>query len=235
MAVLASDSFTRADENTLASPWVKPTAWATACLVSNAAAVVTASTDAWYYYSGVTWPANQYAQCRVGVVGGGGVFDAGVVCRMNASGQDGYHLNYSDGASLLLYKVTGGSFSNIAARTVAVVAGDIIRLEVMGTTPTTTLKIFLNGVQQGADVTDSSTPITSGEAGIGLFGGTERLDDFEAGNFLAPGPTINTQPQGSSAVVGATTTFSVSATTSGGTLLYQWQYSTNGGETWASA
>ena len=45
----------------------------------------------------------------------------------------------------------------------------------------------------------------------------------------SPGPTINTQPANQYANIGSTATFTVSATTSGGALSYQWQqYTTSG-------
>lgn len=44
----------------------------------------------------------------------------------------------------------------------------------------------------------------------------------------ATGPTINTDPTNQNGVVGGTANFSVTATTSGGTLTYQWQRSNDG-------
>lgn len=48
------------------------------------------------------------------------------------------------------------------------------------------------------------------------------------------GPTINTQPSNQTVTAPATASFSVAATTSGGTLTYQWQRSTNSGSSWAN-
>ena len=47
-------------------------------------------------------------------------------------------------------------------------------------------------------------------------------------------PTINTQPQPASVVEGETAQFTVSATTSGGTLLYQWQVQALGAGAWGN-
>lgn len=46
------------------------------------------------------------------------------------------------------------------------------------------------------------------------------------------GPTIDVQPQSVTAVYGSTASFSVSATSSGGSLSYQWEYSKTGGASW---
>lgn len=48
------------------------------------------------------------------------------------------------------------------------------------------------------------------------------------------GPTINTQPANQSATAPATATFSVTATASGGSLTYQWQFSSNSGGSWSN-
>lgn len=45
---------------------------------------------------------------------------------------------------------------------------------------------------------------------------------------VTPGPTINTEPTNQTVAVGATATFSCSATTSGGALTYQWQDNSSG-------
>jgi hypothetical protein len=67
--------------------------------------------------------------------------------------------------------VRTGTFSN----------GNTLKLSVTGTT----LKVFINGVQAGADATDSS--ISTGTFGIGYSGissGT-MLDDWDGGGTLA--------------------------------------------------
>lgn len=53
-------------------------------------------------------------------------------------------------------------------------------------------------------------------------------------NAAPTGPTINTQPTNQTVTAPATASFSVTATTSGGALSYQWQRSTNGGGAWSN-
>ncbi len=48
------------------------------------------------------------------------------------------------------------------------------------------------------------------------------------------GPTINTQPSNQSVTAGTAATFTVTATSSGGTLTYQWQRSTDGGSSYSN-
>lgn len=53
-------------------------------------------------------------------------------------------------------------------------------------------------------------------------------------NAPAVGPTINVQPTGQAVAAPAAATFTVTATTSGGALSYQWQRSASGGGAWAN-
>lgn len=50
----------------------------------------------------------------------------------------------------------------------------------------------------------------------------------------ASGPTITSQPSNQTVTAGSTATFSVTATSSGGALSYQWQRSTNSGGSWSN-
>lgn len=186
MTILAQDSFNRANENPLAAPWSTASAGGPAGLklVSNAVTPITTATDSWMYYSGVTWPADQYVKVKVGTLNAG-KWDAGPVARMSATGFNGYVLTFNDGSHLTLFKVVGGSFgSALSSISTTLGVGDIVELRATGTS-TTTLKMYINGVQIGTDVVDSSSPLTSGNAAIGMFDGAITADDFEAGDFTA--------------------------------------------------
>lgn len=54
------------------------------------------------------------------------------------------------------------------------------------------------------------------------------------GGGAPSGPTIDTQPSNQTVTTPATATFTVAATTSGGSLTYQWQRSTDAGTTWSN-
>jgi hypothetical protein len=82
-------------------------------------------------------------------------------------------------------KFVSGTFTNLGTRTQAFSDGDLVYLEVQGTT----LVAKVAGSQLGASITDSA--IASGKAGIS-FSSTETsasLDDWEGGDFAAGGPT----------------------------------------------
>jgi hypothetical protein len=62
MAVLASDDFNRTDAATLGTGWSEITFG----IVSNHAKINTSSDDGYAYYSGATWPDDQYSEATLG-------------------------------------------------------------------------------------------------------------------------------------------------------------------------
>jgi hypothetical protein len=75
-------------------------------------------------------------------------------------------------------KVVSGSYTLITTRVQAFSANDILRVEVQGTT----LRVYRNGVQLGADITDSGR--ATGSAGIMYSSGAiGTIDNFEGGDF----------------------------------------------------
>lgn len=82
------------------------------------------------------------------------------------------------------------------------------------TTPATVLGD--SGDQYRCNVTDSNGTVTSNAATLTV-------------NASPTGPTIDTQPSNQTVTEGATANFTVSATTSGGSLSYQWEVDTGGG------
>lgn len=70
--------------------------------------------------------------------------------------------------------------------------GDVVRIEVTGSS-TTTIKAIRtrSGTPTEWSTTDSSSPFTSGSAGIGVYAGFGNpLDDWEGGNLDAPAATF---------------------------------------------
>lgn len=63
----------------------------------------------------------------------------------------------------------------------------------------------------------------SGTAAFVSAGGDREWQAITIAIAPAPGPTINTQPTAQTGNVGGTATFTIAATTSGGTLHYQWK------------
>ena len=178
MTTLITDTFGRADESPIGAPYAGPASGITGRLkiTANKAGVVTASADSWAYHN-VTYPSDHWAQVTVGTVGGS---DFGPVLRVSTTG-NGYLITPSGGAAINLLKVlAGGGFTALASGGAGYVAGDVIYAEVQGNT----IVVKQNGTTI-ITFTDSSSPITGGQAGMGGFDGTFRISAFSAGDFLS--------------------------------------------------
>lgn len=180
---MASDDFNRADANPLDGNWTKPTAGLTGALkiVSNAVLNSAASTDSAAYHS-VSTVAD--SQVKVTVISNG---DGGPGIHMDASG-NGYILNGSSG-NLILYKVTGGTFSSLSpfASGTTYAANDVARVRRSGND----LIVSLNGATLFTVV--SETTFTGGAPGMHMFDGTISFDDWtdNAGGGPPPDPAID--------------------------------------------
>ncbi|WP_394436270.1 hypothetical protein [Streptomyces sp. SGAir0957] len=98
----------------------------------------------------------------------------GVWCRGNATLTSGY-LWRNDGTSWNLFSVVGGSFTSIGSFAGAAVAGDVAKVQAVGTT----IKGFVNGIQR-VSVTDTNVPTGTS---VGLRAESVaalRFDDFTA-------------------------------------------------------
>jgi hypothetical protein len=106
----------------------------------------------------------------------------GVWCRGNSNISQGY-LWRNDGTSWNLFSVVGGSFVSIGSYAAAAVAGDVAKIQAVGST----IKGFVNGVQR-VSVTD--TAVTTGTS-VGIRADSTnalRFDDF-TGADVATGAT----------------------------------------------
>src|SRR5689334_18509374 len=115
-----------------------------------------------------TFPDDQYAQAKVWVVSTSAGTGPGVVVRSSPSANTYYRvvINHAGGTpsgtnNIRLRRVgSGAGDADLWTRSVSFTDGDTIRLEAQGTT----LRVFINGSQVGADTTD--TNISSGNPGI---------------------------------------------------------------------
>ena len=180
----------------------------------TSSATGTVSTDCAAYYSGATWGNDQSAQATLAALNGSTEY-AGVTVRMSGSG--GYGLiTDGSGANTIFTIWTGSSVAQLGSSLgVTWVVGDVIKLGIVGTT----LTAYKNGTSIGT-ITDST--FASGAPGVETYG-VGAVDDWSATDGVGGGPTINTQPVSATCYVGQTATFTISATTSGGTLHYQWK------------
>jgi len=187
---LGSDAFTRANETPLASPWLDAdtsSANTEFNLASNSATPELISHDAAMYKSGITWASNQYAQVKITVTGTTAGSGPGVIVRAGSGAPNWsyYRIAICKNATICdIGKSTVGTYSNLGTRTGTWVDGDTLRVEATGTT-TVTIKVFQNGVQLGADITDSSSALQAGVPGLFYSSSVTSctLDDYSAGSI----------------------------------------------------
>lgn len=179
MALPASDNFNRTD-GTLGANWTS--IQGTLNVVSNACK--SSSGDSASYWAADSFNANHWSECKITTSS-----DGGPAVRCTASGC--YYLGGGSGANAVWKWTSPGTWLKLADLNFIFTATDVIRAEATGSSPTT-IKVYKNGVQQGSDVTDSSSPFTTGSAGLYISGTTTVLDDFQADNVA----TIALQQEG---------------------------------------
>ncbi len=123
---------------------------------------------------------------------GGGNAYVGPAVRADASGNS-YGFLCGTGT---IYKQTAGSPGTLQSGFSNCANNDVVRLEATGTS-TTTLKLFINNVQNGSNVSDSSSPFTTGSAGMYGYGSSDQVlswtgDNIGGGGGTFPGGIINT-------------------------------------------
>lgn len=192
MSVLATDDFNRANETPLAGNWTTVTSETNSNLSSNTVVPSVLSNDSTVYRNDITPPNDQYSQAKITVNNNsGGGIGQGVAVRV-ATGARTYYRVVADHAAsnnVELGAMVAGTFTPIWTRTQAFTDGDTFRLEVQGTT----LRVYRNGVQIGADSTDSN--IASGRFGLSYSSTatSASADDWEGGDFagaVSSGPRI---------------------------------------------
>lgn len=186
-AASATDNFNRADADPMSttmsdgvSTWtVGPGAFVGMLILSNTAG----RNDTGYgavYVSSPSFTGNQSATITL-------AGPAVTLCYPIVRGQSGSSECYivrrsADNWTLQVYRLDSSAAettvgSAIDLGTHELTTGDQITLEITGTSPAT-LKVKLNGVQQGSDVTDV-TPLTGGQPGCGS-GGVNYINAFSA-------------------------------------------------------
>ena len=176
MSVIATYNFNIADTSPLPSPWVQAGLAPSAALqvVSNECRSTGGDGDMYY---NTTTPNDSYAQITIPNVDSTSYVGPLIRCTAGKA----YFAYTNASANLIrLYRVTSGpSFTQIGTAAQTLTAGDTIRIEAVGTT----IRYKLNGVTK-IEVTGDST-FTSGFGGvlIGVAAATDRVDNFEVGDF----------------------------------------------------
>lgn len=180
-ALPATDNFNRTDANPIDGTWAVVTAGADLAIVTNKFKSDTASTTATARWTADSADPDQYSQVLT---------DAdsctGPAVRVSAVADTEYGAAGGCSAStIFVNRIIAGVATEIATRSEAFASAKTVRLEVTGTGATVTLKVFVDGVQNGADITDTSGDrILSGDVGItGYSTNGAGGDNWEGGNL----------------------------------------------------
>ena len=194
MSVLATDDFNRANANPIGGNWTTFSSEGAMQIVSNAITPASVSSDSGAWYNAIGWPNDQYSQLPVTILNGVSGAGLGPAVRVANGAQTYYRcaVDHAGSGNVELVRAVAGSHTTLWTRTATFVDGDLVRLEVQGST----LRAFIAGVQVGADFVDGS-PITSGNAGIAFSSGsvTSTSGDNWEGGDLAAATTIPYNPQ----------------------------------------
>lgn len=185
MAILTEDFAGAAAD--LGSPWVQLNASGKIRRDGSGLGTMTANlaTTRAEAYDGVNTYANdQYSKCVVKRRTVGGGYDECPGLSVRASGTTGSvseYLTLVDGASYLTQKYVAGSFTGIQSGSVTVPVNGVLVMNAIGTA----IKTYVDGVQYGTTITDSS--IASGAAGISFYSNAgsalpAQIDNWEGGN-----------------------------------------------------
>lgn len=148
--------------------------------------------DVDYRYSGsaasITWTQDQYSEGKVTVndtqAGNGSGMCLDV--RVSTSADTYYRACFNHGATnnIEWNKRVAGSNSSLGFQQQSFSDGATIRVTATGSS-TTTLSVYINGSLVSGSKTDSSSPITSGEPGIGYSSTSTSgsIDDWAAGSI----------------------------------------------------
>lgn len=179
MTVIATDNFTGTNGDNLPTYSGNWTAVkGTLEIQSNAFACTTSGTHACAAWNADTFEDDQYAEATIIALSASTLW-LGVTVRCSLSVTTFYLFDGSGTDGFFYLKYVTGTATTLANDTANTADGDILRLEVTGTT----LDGQDNGVTQIGTQTDSA--ITSGYAGVGGYNSstTHLADDFEGGNL----------------------------------------------------
>lgn len=191
---MAVDDFNRGDSASMGANWTTCTGTnlnANGFKILSGAAVPESNTvDSMEIWNADSFSADQYAECACTVTGTNAGTGPGPFVR-GTSGVNPpcYRATVMKAASnnVEVLRQVGTTYTTIEFRTTTWVDGDILRLEVQGST----LRVYQNGVQLGADMSDGA--LASGNPGI-IYSSTttsSSLDNWQAGNLVTgPAPTL---------------------------------------------
>jgi hypothetical protein len=182
---LANDTFHRADLNPLGGSGDGQTIWVSASvrIVSNAVQTISIQgpIQGAFATAGAVWPNDQYSEITASSFTSASNY-IGPAVRM-AGGINCYGVLYASGSgTAFLQRFTGGAGTTLASGTFTILATDVIRLTVIGTT----LTVARNGV---TILTATDSTYTTGPAGIIAYtpnnNTANTIGSWNGGNTLA--------------------------------------------------
>lgn len=196
-----SDDFNRADNTVLGVNWTNRKGGDTSYGISTNRASIGLNQDTASFWNAGSFAADQYSQVALsGLSGTNDQTGLGVCVRCDTTNLGGgaayinyYHAIVNTAASnnVSVAKFVADAYTLLAQRTQAWSDGDILRLEVQGTT----LKVFRNGTQLGANITDSSVSVgAAGLAHLASFA-TGFADNWAGGDISAGGGAASNAAQ----------------------------------------
>ncbi len=191
----ASDSFDRANAATLGANWSNRAGGDTSYSISTNQLGIGLNQDTASFWGPTTFAADHFSQIALtGLSGTSAETGLGVCVRCNPTNlgggptQNTYYqavVNTAATNNVSIAKFVGNTYTLLGQRTQAWANGDILRLEAQGTT----LRVYRNGVQLGASITDAS--IATGQPGVAHIAtfATGFGNDWSAGDL-----TVTTTP-----------------------------------------
>jgi hypothetical protein len=175
-----TDDFNRPDSTNLGAGWVEVSGdWS---IIGGQLAPDTSSGNTILRGTTPMDSSDHYAQVAIAATTAA---SQGVWCRGDSTLNSGY-LWRTNGSSWDLFAVVGGSFTNIGTYTAPVAAGDVAKVQAVGST----IKCFVNGIERVSVAnTDVTTGVNVGLRIMALPG--LRYDNFTAGDITA-GATLPT-------------------------------------------
>ncbi len=194
--VLASDNFTRANENPLSGGgnWSTPSGLSSLRIISNEVANASAGTDSGERFTGVAAGLDHYSQINIGSSIGDSDFGPAVCVQANG---DMYLVTGFNGVELFIFSRIGGAFDQMGVVTASYGTADDIRLERFGSL----LRLYQNSVLiLTVDTATASTILVEGAYGIFGYDGNYRIASWQGGKLVADydgvpgsGGTVTTQ------------------------------------------
>lgn len=184
----ATDDFNRANSASMGANWTTVTGVNLNAngfdIVSNTAQPALRTMDSMELWNAFSFPNDQYAQAALTMTGtttgiGPGVFVRGTTATNGPCYRATATKSATNNVEVLRQDATP-AYVSLGQRTTTWVDGDVLRLEVQGTT----LRVYQNGTQLGADITDST--YASGSAGIVYSASSAtvpQIDTWEAGSL----------------------------------------------------